>query len=262
MVLCLCAMHVAAWAAQYTPSSVPNPKDAGQACYVANPDAILSDSDVVFLNRCASMLESQTEVELCVVALESIGETDCYDFTFELFQRWGIGKEGKNTGVLICFVLTSRDIRIMTGVGLEGILPDARCSQIIREQMVPAFRNGAYGEGLCLGALRIYEICTDGEAPEELRNMQSVTNRGEYAEQDGLSDETWTILIAFAIFIVLIIWASVRYRQKGGSHHRHDDDFGGGTFFPTGGGGSMDGGFSGGSWGGGSTFGGGAGGKW
>lgn len=251
----------AVFAVVYTPASVPNPKDLGQANYVANPDEIVADSDVVWLNQCASMLEEKTHVELCVVALQSIGEAEAFDFAYELYQRWGIGKKGQNTGVLMLFVLDSHDIRLMTGTGIEGVLPDARCSQIIHDDMIPAFRAGDYGGGLCLGALRIYEICTDGEAPEELLNMRSVTNRGKYAENDD--DEFLLGVIVFVLvvsLIVLIVWASQKHGK--GPH------FGGGTGgswgdSTFGGGGFSGGGFSGGgSWGGGSTFGGGAGGKW
>ena len=175
----------------YTPSSLPSPKESGQGWYVANPDAIIADSDVVFLNRCAADLEAKTNVEMCVAAVQSIGETECFDFCYELFQRWGIGKKGQNTGVLVFFAMESHDVRIMTGVGLEGVLPDARCSQIIHDHMIPAFRAGDFGGGLCLGALRIYEVCTDSEAPEELRNMKSVTNRGKYAEEDEAEEDNF-----------------------------------------------------------------------
>ena len=247
----------------YTPVSVPNPKTQGQQCYVANPDAIIADSDVVFLNTCAADLERRTRVEMCVVALESIGETDCFDFCYELFQRWGLGREGQNTGVLVCFVLDSHDIRIMTGVGLEGVLPDARCSQIIHDTMVPAFRRGDYGGGLCLGALRLYEVCTDGEAPEELRTMRSVTNRGQYAQEEDI-EEIWLVVIALLIVIALLVWVSRKAKKGGrGNNYGGGSSVGGGTIYMGGGrGGSFSGGFSGGSWGGGSTFGGGAGGKW
>ena len=246
----------------YTPASVPNPKEEGQNCYVADPDALLADSDVVFLNRCAARLYSQTEVEMSVVVLGSIGDQESFDFAYELFQRWGIGGKGKNTGVLILFAEESHDIRIMTGVGIEGVLPDAKCSRIIQEYMIPAFRQGDYGGGLCLGALQIYETCTDGEAPEELRNARSVTNRGQYATDEddrGMSKEDWnTLIFIVALAIILII-----------SYKREKDGHGDGGGFLSGGG-SWGGGFGGGggfssgggSWGGGSTMGGGARGKW
>lgn len=208
-------------AAEYTPNSVPSPKDQGQEFYVADPDTLLNDNDVVFLNRCARMLEDATQVELCVVVLRSIGDADAFDFSYELFQTWGIGARGKNTGVLILFVLDSHDIRIMTGTGIEGILTDARCSQIIRDDMIPAFREGNYGEGLCLGALRIYEICTDGTVPEELLNMTSVTNRGRYASDSGAESDGWLTFLfvigaigVYAGFFALIWYACSTETRK------------------------------------------------
>jgi len=107
----------------------------------------------------------------------------------------------------------------MTGIGIEGVLTDAKCSEIIRQEMVPAFRADKYGEGLCLGALRIYEICTDGEAPEELQNMKSVTNRGKYAQmasnddddEDEFGTEGW-IILAMVLFCLSL--AFFRPRAK------------------------------------------------
>lgn len=196
-------------AAVYTPSSLPNPKEAGQELYVVNPDGIISADDVDWLNKCANDLYSGTQVELCVVAIESIGEMDAFDFAYELFQRWGIGGMGKNTGVLMLFVLDSRDIRLMTGVGIEGVLPDAKCSQIIHDNMIPAFKEGDYGGGLCLGALKIYEICTNGEAPEELLNAQSVTNRGKYVEHEDETELWVLLLVAGGVVVVLYVIAKL-----------------------------------------------------
>ena len=256
-------MGMAVQAAVYTPSSVPNPKKQGQDYYVANPDAILPDSSVTWLNDCAARLEKATNVQLCVAALSSIGESEAFDFAYELFQRWGLGREGQNTGVLMLFVLDSHDIRIMTGVGIEGVLTDAQCSKIIHDDMIPAFRQEHYGDGLCLGALRIYEICTDGEAPEELRTIRSVTNRGKYAQEDEQNTEDIVLDIIVLLIIIALIVIIIRSSKKNGNN-KH---FGAGVGGPMGmggfgGGSSFGGGFSGGSWGGGSTFGGGAGSKW
>ena len=206
--------------ASYTPSTVPNPKNQGQDNYVANPNNILSADDVNFLNRCAASLEQQTQAEMCVVAIDNIGTSDCFDFAYELYQRWGIGKRGKNTGVLILFVLDSHDIRIMTGTGMEAVLMDARCSQIINNEMIPAFKQGKYGEGLCCGALSIYELCTDGEAPEDLRAMKSVTNRGKFGESssgDELSPGTMLLLMLLVLggvclVIFVLAWLTTKHR--------------------------------------------------
>ena len=243
--------------AAYTPRTVPNPKVQGQAQYVANPDNILNADDVQFLNHCAQTLYDKTQAELCIVVLESINNADAFHFAYELFQIWGIGVKGKNTGVLVLFVLDSHDIRIMTGTGIEGVLTDARCAQIIRDDMTPAFRENDYGGGLCRGVLRIYETCTDGVAPEELLNMKSVTNRGGFASESN-DENSWAGFIILLIFLVVIIYAIWKSAgsSSGGTGYR------GGGYSGGYGGGYSGGGFGGGSWGGGSTSGGGAGGKW
>lgn len=195
----------------YTPTSLPNPKVQDRGNYVCNPDEIVASSDVVLLNRLARQLEDSTQVELCVVAVNSIGEMGAFDFCYEVFQRWGIGKEGKNTGVLLFLAVESRDVRIMTGGGIEGVMTDAVCHSIIHETMMQPLRNADYSDAMALGALRIYEVCTDGAAPDELRQMTSATNRYHYADES--EENVWMELfyfvglpcIIFALIIVLLL---------------------------------------------------------
>ena len=195
----------------YTPTSLPNPKVQDRGNYVCNPDEIVASSDVVLLNRLARQLEDSTQVELCVVAVNSIGEMEAFDFCYEVFQRWGIGKEGKNTGVLLFLAVESRDVRIMTGGGIEGVMTDAVCHSIVQETMMQPLRNADYSDAMALGALRIYEVCTDGAAPVELRQMTSATNRYHYADES--EEDVWMELvyfvgvpcIIFALIIVLLL---------------------------------------------------------
>lgn len=192
-------------AKEYTPASLPNPKVQDRYNYVCNSDGIVETKEVLFLNRLARELEDSTSVELCVVAVESIGEIEAFDFCYELFQRWGIGKEGKNTGVLLFLAVESRDIRIMTGGGIEGVLTDVVCNEIIQQTAVQPLRNGDYSEGLALSALRIYEICTNGSAPEELRNMVSATNRYQYTDKSE-EDELFELLLAGGVVLILLLF--------------------------------------------------------
>ena len=190
----------------YTPTSLPNPKTHDADNYVCNPDEIVADSELLFLNRLAQQLEDSIQVELCVVAVNSIGEIDAFDFCYEVFQRWGIGKEGKNTGVLLFLAVESRDVRIMTGGGIEGVLTDAVCHTIIQETMISPLRNADYSDALALGALRIYEICTDDTVSEELLQMTSATNRYHYADES--EENVWLELVYF-VGVPCIIFALI-----------------------------------------------------
>ena len=117
----------------YTVETVPSPKDRGQEYYVSNPDAILSAEVADTLDAMLRQLNHATNVELAVVALDQYADSqyDTYTFALALFNYWGIGEADKNTGVLVFLARKKRDIQIITGSGIEGILTDSKCREVI-----------------------------------------------------------------------------------------------------------------------------------
>ena len=99
------------------------------------------------------------------VVVSSIGYAQPRQFATELFNHWGIGKKGKDNGLLVLFVLDQRDITFETGYGMEGILPDAICKRIQMQAMLPAFKEGDYDAGMLAGIKRIVSIVK--EEPQE-----------------------------------------------------------------------------------------------
>lgn len=89
----------------YTPSTVPHPRRTDATAFVSNPDAILSVSETAAIQRVAQQLNQVTGVELVTVVLSDIGDADAFEFSIELFNRWGIGDREKKNGVLVFFAL-------------------------------------------------------------------------------------------------------------------------------------------------------------
>ena len=168
LLLSLFTSHLSPLCAAYTPQSVPNPRMWSASAFVANPDAILSSAEVDAIQQVAQQLNQATGVEMVTVVLDDIGYADVFDFSLELFNSWGIGDRDKKNGVLILFALQSRDIRITTGGGLEGLLPDATCSRILYNEMIPLLSDGRYAEGLLVGNKAIARELTDQKALAEL----------------------------------------------------------------------------------------------
>lgn len=159
---------VTLWAFPYSVETVPNVKLKCQSCYVTNPDGILSASAEHQLNEAIGRLEAETAVEVAVVVVQTIDTDDCYDFAYRLFNHWGLGKSGKDNGLLVLFVADQRAVKIETGYGLEGLLPDMACDNILNEVMFPLFKQGDYDEGFLLGIQAVAEKLTTDEAKEEL----------------------------------------------------------------------------------------------
>lgn len=88
---------------------------------------------------------------MAVVAVDDIAGGDVFDFAVDLFTQWGVGRAENDNGLGILLVRDRREIRFVTGGGLEGVLPDAVCKRIQLKYMLPAFREGDYSRGMVAG---------------------------------------------------------------------------------------------------------------
>jgi uncharacterized protein len=72
------------------------------------------------------------------------------DMPLEVYDgtQTGIGKSGKDNGVLVLVALDEREWRIEVGYGLEGDITDIETNLIAQRYLVPAFQQENYGEGL------------------------------------------------------------------------------------------------------------------
>lgn len=185
----------------YTVNTVPNVKLSCATCFVTNPDAILSPSATATLDAKLMHLQDVTGVEVAIVVLESIGYEDFTDFSYQLFNHWGLGQAGKNTGVLVLFIADDRAVKIETGYGIEGLLPDGVCSQILNETMFPLFKQGNYDAGFIAGIDQIAELLTTEEALAEL-----LLNQNSRKNTVGEAVAVY-LTIGFLLLIVLALYS-------------------------------------------------------
>lgn len=187
----------------FTPQSVPNPKSSTSDGFVSNPCGIIRGEDVAELESIARGLRKNAEVELAVVAIDNM-ETgmfgDEFDFCQDLFNLWGIGGK-KNQGVLLFLDLGTRAIRIHTGGGLEGLLPDGTCDRII-DEMMPELQKGNYSHALVTGAKGIEKRLTSDDALAEL--LLDGYHRNEF---EGFGYD-------YFILCLLVFIALVRYSMR------------------------------------------------
>ena len=55
--------------------------------------------------------------------------------------------------------------RIEVGYGLEGVISDAVAGRILREDMLPLFKQSRYGDGLIAAAQRVATLAGGGQIP-------------------------------------------------------------------------------------------------
>jgi len=90
----------------------------------------------------------KTGTSVVVVTMKSIEDNDPADYANRLYEAWGIGKKREDKGVLILLALEERKVRIETGYGTEGILPDGLVGEILDTYVVPYLKKGNYDKGM------------------------------------------------------------------------------------------------------------------
>lgn len=103
-------------------------------------------------------LLQKTQVPVVVVTMPDIGGAEYNDYANRLYETWGIGRKGVDKGVLIFITLKERKMRIETGYGVEGILPDGLVGEIRDRYMLPYLKQNRFGEGLLNGALAVAQV--------------------------------------------------------------------------------------------------------
>jgi uncharacterized protein len=101
---------------------------------------------------------AKTGTAIVVAVVKTIGDDEINDYVNRLYAAWGIGKKGENKGVLLFVTVQERKMRIETGYGVEGILPDGLVGEIRDTHMIPFFRQQDYGQGLLNGMIAIASI--------------------------------------------------------------------------------------------------------
>jgi uncharacterized protein len=194
-------------------------------------------------------LKDKTGSEIAVLTVPTTDPLDDFTYAMRVADAWKVGRKGQDTGVLIVLATQDRKLRILTGYGIEGILPDGLVGAIQDREMVPAFRAGRLGEGLERGVTAIADRITkgyEGEPPPR-------------DEAQGVEISPLALLLILLLVFLFLAWLSRRSGGGGGGNYyrRYPGGLGGyGGGFPLppgsfgGGGGGFDG-FGGGGFGGG-----------
>ena len=94
--------------------------------------------------------------------VSSTGPDSIEQYADRVFQAWKLGRGGVDDGVLLLVATDDRAVRIETGYGLEGAIPDAVANRVIQEYLVPKFRAGDHAGGIEDATAMLVKII-DGE---------------------------------------------------------------------------------------------------
>ena len=200
-------------------------------------------------------LQQKTGAEIAVLTVDSTAPLDDFTYAMQVAETWKVGKQGDDSGVVVLVAVKDRKVRVVTGYGVEGVLPDGLVGNIQDREMVPEFRAGRMGEGIWRGVAAMAARI----AAERGATLTGVpAPHPAPAAQQPVQIPFWVIVLL--IVLAMIVMAQMNKRGfrggRGGGPVVISGGFGGGRrgggdFGGFGGGGGGFGGFGGGGFGGG-----------
>jgi len=253
-------------------AAIPPPPDPPSL--VTDYAGLLSGGQRMSLEMKLAEYDAGYSTQIAIVTINDLGGMEPSDFADRLGEAWGVGRAGKENGVLILVNPGEGGqrgkVHIAIGYGLEGVIPDITTKRIIDREIIPNFREDRFYEGLDQATTVLMQLAA-GEFPAEEYNQ---------AEEPSVIGLMVTVFIIIMVIFLLSRKRSAHYSpgkeipfwtwlwlmsnaSKGGKGSWGDfssgrGSFGSGSF----GGGSFGGGGGFGGFGGGRFGGGGAGGSW
>jgi len=190
--------------------------------------------------------EKATTNEIAIAIVPSLNGESVEEYAVNLFKKWGIGKKGKDNGLLLLIAMKDRKMRIEVGYGLEGVLTDLKAGRIIDNNLKPHFKKAATGdqseyakgieEALSVVISTIAPPPPKVITPEERARIQE-ENRAKYharLEQEKRDKEAHeqfvnivylfaVIIVAFGILAYLIMLLRKRVKKYFANRRRRKE---------------------------------------
>lgn len=149
---------------------------------------LLSPTEKQQLSQRILKLYNEGKGQIGVVIVPTTGQEDIFDYSMRVAEAWQLGSAKRDNGLLMTIAINDRRIQILTGYGLEGVLPDIVAGRIINDKITPYFKQGQYAQGIDSGLAEIERILNldpeiAAQAADELKERQEQAYKAQQASQ-------------------------------------------------------------------------------
>jgi len=119
---------------------------------------LLSAAEKQAISRKILQLHDFGKAQVGIIIVPTTGQEDIFSFAMRAAEQWQLGSAKRDNGLLMAVAVNDRRMQILSGYGLEGVLPDIVLSRIIRNQITPYFKQNQYAQGIQSGLDEIEKI--------------------------------------------------------------------------------------------------------
>ena len=175
---------------------------------------IIRDSDEREIEEYLAGVEEACGAQIAVLTMPSLDGEDISSFAIKVADKWKLGDKEKDNGAILLVAYAEHDLRIEVGDGLEGSLTDAKCGLILRNLVVPEFKDGNYSAGIKKGVMNMGAIASGDE---------SAVSKSVREGEDSSSNDLIPVfaIIVWLIFVVSMISANARRGRRRGRYYHN-----------------------------------------
>lgn len=196
------------------------------------------------IDRRLALHQQRTGQQILVWIGNSTNGVPLEDWTVQALQSWKVGRAKLDDGLVLFIFAEDHKIRIEVGYGLEGQIPDAIASQIIREIIEPELKRNNRDKAITAGVDQILKFVGGDNATGSVSQSRN--------KPMGIGSRIAIAILGLAILMLIvkhpslaiwILYSILSGGRGGGSGGGGNDDN-----RYSGGGGRSGGGGSSGSW--------------
>jgi uncharacterized protein len=194
----LCCLAMIATLSVVSLAQKPIPELWGLRVHDDAKPKVLSQQTADLLENRLRAFEDSTSNQIAILIVSSLDGEPIEEYSLQVVEKWKLGREAKDNGVLMMISVDDHKIRIEVGYGLEGVLTDALCSKIIRNEIAPHFRKDDYDGGVTAGIDAIIKGIGGEYTADDIN-------------EDAMTDLSWKekLLIGAFVFGILGIFTFV-----------------------------------------------------
>jgi uncharacterized protein len=136
----------------------------------------LSPAEQAQLEQKLAAFEAKKGSQIALLIVPTTQPEDIAQYAIRVVEKWKIGREKVDDGVLVLIAKDDRKLRIEVGYGLEGAIPDLYAKRIISEVISPKFKQGDFYGGLDAGVDKIIGLVGGEALPEPEASQSSGSN--------------------------------------------------------------------------------------
>lgn len=124
---------------------------------------------------------NNTQVQIAVLIVPTTKDETIEQYATRVFDNWRLGDAKRNDGILIVVAWSDRTVRIQVGYGLEEKVTDALAGDIIRSNIIPAFKQQKLAKGLELAINALNnQLTSQHQYPTNPSESESASSSDHY----------------------------------------------------------------------------------